>query len=307
MPACGLQVITAITSEVIANHSLNRHNQCMAKISEVSESSSAVGELLRAWRQARKLSQLELSLQSDVSQRHISFLESGRSRPSQSMLALLADALELPFRERNVLFDAAGYAGIYTEQSLHEAAMQPVREALQMQLEHHNPYPALVVDRDWNMLLANTALIHLFAQIDDAAEMWAATNPDSQNNGKQNLMRLTLHPQGLRKYCVNWAELAPQLLQRLRREVKLTNSPAMQALLTELQADPELDEYWHQPIVNISPQPVYAMTLAFGDVIISLFSMISTFGTPQDVTTDELRVELFFPIDDSSKQWLLAK
>lgn len=271
-------------------------------MNQVSQSTSAVGELLRAWRQARKLSQLELSLQSGVSQRHISFLESGRSRPSQSMLGLLTDALDLPFRERNILFDAAGYAAVYAQQSLHEAGMQPVREALQMQLEHHDPYPALVVDRDWNMLMTNAALIRLFAQLDNAADIWATTNP----NGKQNLMRMTLHPQGLRHFCVNWNELAPQLLQRLRREVKLTNSTAMQALLDELKNDPELDDFWHQPLVNISPQPVYAMTLAIGDVTLSLFSMISTFGTPQDITTDELRVELFFPMDKASKRQLIA-
>lgn len=267
--------------------------------------SSAVGELLRAWRQARKLSQLELSFQSGVSQRHISFVESGRSHPSNKLLMQLADALDLPLRERNVLLDAAGYTGIYAEHPLHEASMQPVQEALQMQLEHHDPYPALVVDRDWNMLLANGALIRLFAQLDDAAAMWTATHANCQN-GKQNLMRLTLHPKGLRRLCSNWTELAPQLLQRLQREVKLTGSPAMQQLLTELKSDPELQDYWHQPIVNVSPQPVYAMTLVLDDMTISLFSMISTFGTPQDITTDEIRVELFFPMDEVSKQHLLT-
>lgn len=270
------------------------------KVSNLTATPTAAGELLKAWRQERGMTQLALSLESGVSQRHISFVESGRSNPSQKLLAVLADTLDLPFRERNVLFEAAGFAGIYTEQSIRDAAMQPVREALQMQLDHHEPYPALVVDRHWNVQILNQSMLRLFAQVEDPAALWAATNI----NGQQNLMRLTLLPDGLRQYCQNWDELAPQLLQRLRREVKLTNSPVMQQLLDELQEDASLSDYWHQPIVNISPQPVYAMTLEFGDMTVSLFSMISTFGTPQDVTTDELRIELFFPMDESSKQRL---
>jgi len=260
------------------------------------------GELLREWRMTRNLTQLDLALEAGVSQRHVSFLESGRSQPSRPMILQLAEALELPLRERNVLLDSAGFAALYEHRALAGSAMQPVRDALEMQLRHHEPYPALVVDRDWNLLMANTALHQLFSFLGDVQKVWAETNPD----GGKNVMRLTMHPAGLRSYCQNWDELAPAMLQRVRRDAKLTGSPVLTQLLEELQADPDLRPHWNRPIVDIAPQPVYAMTLGAGDMSVSLFSMISTFGTPQDITTDELRIELFFPADDDSAERLRA-
>lgn len=256
----------------------------------------AFAELLRAWRKARRLTQLELALDAGISQRHLSFLESGRSRPSREMILKLAEALDLPLRERNQLLDNAGYSAEVRERPLQGEGMGAVREALTMLLEHHDPYPAIVVDRDWNLLMANTAQQRLFDLFGNIDELWAATCP----NGVKNVIRLTLHPTGLRKYCLNWEELLPWTTTRLRRDAKLTGSAALVAMIDELKTYPELAAHWSAPIVNVSPQPVFSMVLGNESVSLSLFSMISTFGTPQDVTTDELRVEQFFPADESS-------
>lgn len=262
--------------------------------------SNPFGDMLRTWRQVRGLSQLDLSLEAGVSQRHISFMESGRSQPSREMIVQMAEALDVPLRDRNTLFTSAGFAHLYTEQGLDDESMQPVKAALQMQLDHHAPYPAIVIDRDWNLLMTNEPMQRILNVQGDAETLWAETC----GNGPQNVMRLTLHPKGLRSHMLNWDEIGPKMLSRLRREVKLTNSPAMAALLEELRLDESLSEFWHQPILDIEPDPVYTMALGMNGLAINLFSMISTFGTPQDVTTDELRVELFFPIDDLSKEIL---
>lgn len=262
-------------------------------------SPSAFGQLLKEWRAQRKLSQLELALNCNVSQRHISFLESGRSQPSRAMVTQLSDALDISLRDCNTLLQAAGYRAVFLERDLGDADMAPVRQALNLILEHHNPYPAIVVDRHWNLLDANRATLSLFSLLGDMDALWKAVGGSTPN-----IMRLTFHRAGLRPFIENWAELAPLMLQRLQREALADNSPVLQDLLQELQGDPEIPREWirHNPSQRLAP--VVPMALRVGDLSIRLFSMLTTFGTPQDISTDEMRVESFFPMDAETETHL---
>lgn len=252
--------------------------------------------LLRTWRDARKLSQLELALASRISQRHLSFLESGRARPSREMVLQLAEALEVPLRERNALLTAAGFAAMYRETDLAAVAMAPVREALELMLAHHEPNPATVVDRDWNLLMRNAAARRVLGLAGDEAALWQRVCPD----GRHNVLKLIFHPAGLRPYVVNFDEAAPVLLNRTRREAAACGSVALMKLLDEVLAYPGIPDAWRVPDWQAPPPPVLPLELARDGLRLSLFSTITTFGTPQDITTDELRVESFFPADEAS-------
>lgn len=255
------------------------------------------GRLLRRWRNARRVSQLELSLQTTVSQRHLSFLESGRSRPSQAMVVQLAEALEIPLRDRNTLLQAAGYAPAYRERGLDEDTMQPVRDALERTLEHHEPFPAVVVNRDYDVLMENRAFAALTGLFGDRDALWAACCPD----GPRNLLRLMFHPAGARPVITDFERVAPLMLLRLYRETAANGAEAAAAYLAELREDPDIPARWHEHDPAAPLPPVLPLTLGDGTVRVSLFSMISTFGTPHDVTTDEIRVETFFPADADSE------
>lgn len=261
---------------------------------------ASLGGLLRHWRAARKLSQLELALESGISQRHLSFVESGRATPSRRMVLQLAETLDVPLRERNTLLQAAGYAAVFRQRDLDAAEMAPVRQALEMMLDHHEPYPAVVVDRDWNLLMANAAVPRVLAVVGDIEAAWQRTCGE----GPRNLMRLTFHPAGLRPYIANWDEAAPMLLQRLQREAAAAPSEGLEELIAELRADPEIPAPWHSPDLERGLAPVVPLQLVTGGVEMRLFTMISTFGTPQDLTTDEIRVESFFPADTASGELL---
>lgn len=261
---------------------------------------SGLGEMLRAWRRSRRLSQLDLSLACGISQRHLSFVESGRSRPSREMVLRIAEGMDVPLRDCNGLLSAAGYAPLYRERDLDAAEMEPVRGALEAMLAHHEPYPAIVVNREWDLLLANRAIVELLTRIGDLEAMWRRSCGD----GPRNVMALTLHGGGLRPYIVNLAEFAPPLIYRSQREAAAVQSRRLSALLAALRADPELPDAWHSPDWSRPPPPVLPMVLRVGADEVRLFTMISTFGTPQDVTTDELRVETFFPSDGDSERFL---
>jgi transcriptional regulator with XRE-family HTH domain len=252
--------------------------------------------LLKSWREARKCSQLELALTSRISQRHLSFLESGRARPSREMVLQLADALEVPLRERNSLLTAAGFAPMYRETDLEAPAMAPVREALRLMVDGMEPNPAAVVDRQWNMLMGNRALLRVFGLVGDVAAMWRRVCPD----GRHNVLKVTFHEHGFRPYITNFAEVAPVMLNRTRREAAACGNSALLALLDEILAYPGIPEEWRAPSFQAPPPPVLPLELAKDGLRLRLFSMISTFGTPQDITTDEIRVEAFFPADAES-------
>lgn len=258
------------------------------------------GAQLRSWRECRKLSQLELALASEVSQRHISWLENERSRPSRTMIGRLADALQIPLRERNTLLVTAGFAAVYARQSLQADGMAPVQDALTRILNNHEPYPAIVADRYWNIAQANDAMERLLAR-NDPAQLWQRIGDD----GRRNLALLTLHPDGLRPFIDNWAELAPPFLRRLRHEALERGDPEQLKHVQHLEQLANLRE-----LDAIEPQvpllPVLPLKLTLGPLRLSMFSVISTFGTPQDVTTDELRIESFFPADDATEQFFCA-
>ncbi|MFT4046183.1 MAG: helix-turn-helix transcriptional regulator [Solimonas sp.] len=258
------------------------------------------GRLLRDCRRGRRLSQLELALRADVSQRHLSFLESGRAQPSREMVLQLAETLDLPLRERNRLLFAAGYAGLYPQRPLEAPDMQPALQALDLLLRHHEPYPAVVVDRAWNLLRANAVAGPLLGALGADDAMWHAVGGDAP----RNLLKLMLHERGLRARIANFDAIAPPLLARTAREA--LEHPAVAAVLDEVLRDPGLPRHWRQIDLCRPSLPVLPTEFVIGTQRVRLFSMLTTFGTPLDVTADELRVESFFPADDASDALLRA-
>lgn len=253
------------------------------------------GSHLKVWRQQRKLSQLDLALQAEVSQRHVSWLETGRSQPSRSMVIRLAEALEIPLRERNPLLGSAGFAPIYRESELDAEHMAPVESALMQILDHHMPMPALVVNRWWQLKMTNDAADQLLAVL-GGEQLWQRVDP----SGNRSLALLTLHPKGLRPLISNWREAAPAFIQRVRQDALAAGNPQAQAdleqLLNLVGGLPEAPAV--QPLL-----PMLPLELSLGSTKLSLFSVISTFGTPQDITVDELRIESFFPTDEVTRQF----
>lgn len=272
----------------------------MQPVSTSSTTAVNFGGLLRHWRTQRKLSQLDLALHSSVSQRHLSFLESGRARPSQQMVMQLSDALEIPLRERNTLLQAAGFAPFYRERGLSDTDMAPVQDALLRMLDHHEPYPAVVVDRDFNVLMENRAFIGLISLFGDPADTWRA----SCGIGPRNLLRLTFHAAGARPYIRNFEEVGAQMLARAYRETLTHGSAAIQAFIDDMRRDPSVPSAWHTQPPAYTPPPVLPLELGNDTMALSLFTMITTFGTPADITTDEIRVETFFPADAASEAFL---
>jgi transcriptional regulator with XRE-family HTH domain len=242
-----------------------------------------VGELLRQWRERRRLSQLALALDAEISTRHLSFVETGRSLPSREMVLRLAEQLDLPLRERNSLLLAAGYAPIYAESGLDSAPMAAVRAAIRQLLTAHEPYPAVVVDRRWGLVDAN-ASVALFT---------AGVRPDLLTP-PANVLRVSLHPEGMAPRIVNLGEWRAHLLGRLRRQIASTADPGLAALHDELRAYP-----CDQPEPEIElPGPgdvVIPLRIRHADAELAFFHMVATFGTPLDVTVSELMIESFFP------------
>jgi transcriptional regulator with XRE-family HTH domain len=258
------------------------------------------GELLRTTRGTRRLSQLQLAVEADVSQRHLSFLESGRALPSREMVLQLARALDLPLRDRNRLLVSAGFAGIYPTRPLHDADMRPVRAALELLLAHHEPYPAIAVDRAWNLLMANAAVPRVFGAIGDLDAMFGRVC----GARPPNVLVLLFHPDGIQPYIRNFEEVAVPLLVRTAREA--VEHPHVQSVLDEVLQYPTIPARWRSLDLQqtASSLPVLPTKLAVGDACLEMFSMMTTFGTPLDVTTDELRVEAFFPADAQSEALL---
>jgi transcriptional regulator with XRE-family HTH domain len=248
-------------------------------------------ELLRGWRRRRRLSQLELALRAGVSQRHVSFLESGRARPSRNMILQLGETLEVPLRERNDWLLAAGFAPIFRARPLDDPQMGQVLAAVRLMLDNHAPFPAVAVDRAWNVRLANGPFERLIALLGE--DVWTRIG-----GGERNLMRLIFHPGGIRPWIANWRAIAPLLWQRARREAEALDGREMRALLDELESHQDGETLLgadETPLV-----PVLPLELAKDGARVSLFSAIATFGTAQDVTADELRIEFFFAADDAT-------
>lgn len=242
-----------------------------------------LGGLLRYWRQERGKSQLDLSLDTGISQRHLSFVESGRSVPSRDFLSTVSDALNIPLRERNVLYLASGYAPVYGEQSVDAEQMAVVTRAVDRMLQQHEPHPALVLDRYWNVIRTNKAAPQFFGSFID---LEARPKP-------RNLLDLMFDPEGLRPFVEEWEKIAAGLLQRVRREaVGQVVDGGLTKLLERLRKYPGVTELKPPPAAQI---PVLPITFQRGQERLSYFSLITTVGTPQCITAQELRVECMFP------------
>lgn len=250
-----------------------------------------VGILLRQWRERRRLSQLELSIRAEISTRHLSFVETGRSAPSRDMVLQLTDRLDIPLRERNRLLLAAGFAPVYSETPLGAPQMDSIRAAVRQLLAGHEPYPALVVDRSWNLVEANSS-IALFTSL---------VSPDLLAP-PANVLRASLHPQGLAPHIVNLGQWRGHLLHRVRRIVELTADPDMVKLADELESYPCPD----RQVEPTGPGEIMVpLRLRAPDGSeLSFFSMVATFGTPLDVTLSELAIEAFYPADDATARAL---
>jgi transcriptional regulator with XRE-family HTH domain len=252
-----------------------------------------VGDLLRDWRQRRRLSQLDLSNEAAVSARHLSFVETGRSKPSRELVLHLAEHLDVPLRERNSLLMAAGYAPVYRERSLDDAEMDPVRGALDMILAGHEPHPAVIVDRLWNLVTANDAALSLFAS-GVAAHLLEPP---------VNVIRLGLHPDGLAPRMRNLAELAEHLLVRLQRQLAVAPDPDLEALFEEVLTYPGVTP--RSPVVS-DPTTLLFVPMELVTVDgqeLSMFSTLATFGTALDITLAELSIESFFPADATTEEF----
>lgn len=261
------------------------------------------GHLLRHWRQHRRLSQLALSGRSGISQRHISFLETGRARPSRPTVLALADALDIPLRERNALLQRSGFAAVYGEGALDDHTMAAFREALQLALAHHEPYPALVLDGRWNLVMANQAAQRFFGLFVDMSAAFA----DPGAPREFQVVRLCLDEAGLKPFIVNWDELVSSFLQRARRALLVNPSdPLLPGLIEEILATPGAPAAWRAPDWTTPPAPAVNLVLRRGSETYSLFTMLAHFGAPRDVTLEELSVESFYPADAATRARLWA-
>jgi transcriptional regulator with XRE-family HTH domain len=252
-----------------------------------------VGTLLREWRQRRRLSQLELSLQANISTRHLSFLETGRSAPSRDMVLQLADRLDLPLRDRNRMLLAAGYAPAYSETPLDAPEMTAIRGAVRQVLAGHDPYPAVVVDRFWNIVEVNAALDVLTSRV----------SPELLAPPAANVLRASLHPAGLAPHIVNLGEWRGHLLSRLHRQVEFSGDKGLAELEQELRSYPCDQE---EPDVEV-PGPgelVVPVRVHTDHGELTFFSTVATFGTPLDITIAELCIESFYPSDEFTAEAL---
>ncbi len=238
------------------------------------------------------MSQLDLAVEAGVTPRHVSFVESGRARPSREMVLALARALDVPLRERNQLLLAAGYAPLYRETGVDEPAMSQVRAALDRALRHHEPFPAVVMDRHWDIQMANAAATVMFA--------WLLGGERSERPA--NVLRLMFDPDGLRPFVANWEQVGEALVQRVHREaIGGVPDARTAALLKEVLALPGVPERWRAPDLTAAPLPVIPVEFRKGRLAVSYFSMVTTVGTPQDVTAEEIRLESFFPADEATE------
>lgn len=250
------------------------------------------GTLLRDWRQRRRLSQLDLALEAGISTRHLSFVETGRSKPSPEMVVHLAEQLEVPLRERNRLLLAAGYAPHYAARSLDDPELAPIRDALGRVLAGHEPYPAIAVDRMWNLIASNAALDPLLSGV--APELLQPP---------VNTLRLALHPQGMAPRILNLGEWRGHLLHRLERQLAGTGEPGLQALYEELIGYPGPDPADH---VRDGSEIMVELHLYTDEGELAFFSTVTTFGTAVDITVSELSIEAFFPADAGTARALGA-
>ncbi len=250
---------------------------------------SDFGQHLRAWRQRRRLSQLDLACDAGISTRHLSFMETGRARPSREMILRLSDYLDVPLRQRNLMLTAGGFAPVYPERALDDPSLKPARKAVELVLEGYHPYPALAVDRHWNLLRANRMVQVMLQGV--AAHL---LEPPC------NVLRLSLHPEGLAPRIVNVGQWRDHILHRLRQQIDTSADTALETLHGELagylmpeNAEDAVDAFPTDMIDYVLPMRIRTE----GGAILSLFSTTTMFGTPVDVTLSEIAIEAFLPAD----------
>jgi transcriptional regulator with XRE-family HTH domain len=253
----------------------------------MSASVAAVGNMVRSWRELRRLSQLDLALEAEVSQKHLSFIESGRSAPSREMVLHLAERLDVPLRERNTMLLAAGFAPVFRDRPWDDPALARARASVERILTAHEPYPALTFDRQWNLLSANQAVWPLLAGIDPAL-----LKPPA------NILRISLHPAGLAPQIVNIAEWRGHLLDRLRRQLRITPDPALQELLKEVTSYP--NDAAAGPHQNPADEIAIPLVLNTAAGRLSFLSTVTVFGTPLEITLSELTLEAFYPANSET-------
>ncbi len=249
-----------------------------------------LGALLREWRAARRLSQLDLALDARVSARHLSCVETGKTQPSRDVVVRLADVLEMPLRERNALLVAAGYAPKYPETALGTPELAQVRRAIEFILNQQEPYPAFVLNRHWDVLVANRAATRVNSFV-----------MRGRASAHRNMARQIFDPNDLRAAVVNWEEVAGDLIRHLHDVVAVTPTDAVaRALLDEVLGYPGVPARWRMRELGMAPSPLLTTVLRRDGQELRFFSTITTFGTPRDVTLDELHIECCFPVDDAT-------
>ena len=253
------------------------------------------GPMLRTWRRRRGASQLALALQSGVSQRHVSFLESGRARPSREMVVQLTTALDVPLRQRNAMLLAAGFAPAYRESGLEAPELAPVARAIDHILRQQEPYPAVVIDRLWNLMRANKAATAFMGLL------FEGPPPPPREGRPANLLHWLLDPTALRPKLANWEEVTRALVATTYAEILADGGePRALAFIEEIMAYPDVPASFRRLRFEERPQPVLTLDCRVGGKSLSVFTTIATLGTPQDVTLQEVRIESFFPADDRS-------
>lgn len=246
-----------------------------------------IGDHLREWRQRRHLSQMDLANDAEISTRHLSFIETGRAAPSRDMVMRLAERLDVPLRERNVLLVAAGFAPAFPQRPLDDPALKSARDAVQVVLKAHEPYPALAVDRHWNLVASNAMVAPMLAGVSQRL----LTPPI-------NVMRLAFHPEGLAPMTVNLAEWCGHLLERLRHQIDATADAQLIKLYEELKSYPipARNARDRRPMESVA----IPFQIKFGEQVLSFISTTMVFGTPVDITLSELALETFFPADEAT-------
>jgi transcriptional regulator with XRE-family HTH domain len=262
-----------------------------------------VGPLLRRWREARHLSQLELALEAEVSARHISFLETGRAEPSRPMLLTLANVLDVPLREQNYLLMAAGFAPIYGETGLDDPRMRRVRTALEIILKNNEPRSAYAHDRHWNIVMANHAFIKFLTLALGQAP--AGLEPLRVASAPRlNVLRLVFDPSLVRKVIVNWETIAKSLLNEAYQRLAWARDEALKNLITEILHYPGVPVRWREPDLETPRDLILPTELNLNGVIVRMFSTMTTLATPNDVTLQDLHIEAFYPADAAAEKLL---
>jgi transcriptional regulator with XRE-family HTH domain len=252
---------------------------------------TSFGALLRHWRAVRHLSQLELALDADISTRHLSCIETGRAQPSREMVLCLAEALQVPLRERNGLLLAAGYAPLYRQTGLDAPELEAARRAVELLMQQLEPYPVLVLDRYWNILRMN-----------GGAQRFLTLFPGCDSVTPLNGPRLAFHPQGLRPFIENWELVAAHIIRRVHREAADNPSDeTLKCFLEELLSYPGVPSRWHMPDLDGAPSPFLTINYRWKNSTLRLFSVLASLGTPLDAGLQELRIESFFPADEDTR------